>query len=296
MRQPVTRLLVLLVITATAARAEDNPLDKAPSRFAKLNDLKVHYKSLGMKDTAAKTALVFVHGWCCDLTVWRDQAAEFDGKVPMLFIDLPGYGQSDHPRIDYTMDLFAKGIDAVLQDAGVEHAVLVGHSMGTPVVRHFYRLYPDKTKALIFVDGALRMMIDPAQAERFLAMFKEETFKQDAPNFLMRMLPESTPQATRDRIQAMITNTSPQAAISSMRSMMSTKPGADEEPIKVPAQALMAPSPYWTDDYKQFVRKIAPDIDYREFEGVSHFLFMDKPKEFNAAMAEFLKKQGVMKL
>jgi pimeloyl-ACP methyl ester carboxylesterase len=38
-----------------------------------------------------------------------------------------------------------------------------------------------------------------------------------------------------------------------------------------------------------------PDLDYREFDGVGHFLFLDKPKEFNAALAEFLKKQGVMK-
>ena len=127
-----------------------------------------------------KTAVVFVHGWCCDHTVWRDQAAAFHGQARLLFIDLPGYGKSDKPKTDYTLDLFAKGIDAVLRDAGVEHAVPVGHSMGTPVVRQFYRLYPAKTKALVFVDGALRPFAkDPAEAEKFLSRFKEDTFKQD---------------------------------------------------------------------------------------------------------------------
>jgi pimeloyl-ACP methyl ester carboxylesterase len=38
-----------------------------------------------------------------------------------------------------------------------------------------------------------------------------------------------------------------------------------------------------------------PDLDYREFDGVGHFLFMEKPKEFNEPLGEFLKKQGVVR-
>src|SRR5712692_8565122 len=173
-------VLPLLALSFCLARA-DTPadvLDKAPSKFAKSGDLKVHYKSLG----EGKTAVVFIHGWCCDHTVWNAQATAFNGKVRTLFVDLPGYGKSDKPKIDYTMEVFAKGIDSVLQDAGVEQAVLAGHSMGTPAVRQFYRLFPDKTKALIFVDGPVRPFIkDPAQAEKFLAMFKEDTFKETTP-------------------------------------------------------------------------------------------------------------------
>src|SRR5215469_1763668 len=154
-----SRWLVLPVLALSATWAcGDVPadvLDKAPSRFARSGDGKVHYKPLG----EGSTAVVFVHGWCCDHTVWRDQAAALDGKVRMLFVDLPGYGKSDKPKIDYTMDVFARGVDAVLQDAGVEKAVLVGHSMGTPVVRQFYRLFPAKTKALVFVDGGLRPFV-----------------------------------------------------------------------------------------------------------------------------------------
>ena len=67
------------------------------------------------------------------------------------------------------------------------------------------------------------------------------------------------------------------------------------DPIKVPCQALMAKSPNWTADYKEFAKKLVPDLDYREFDGVGHFLFMEKPKEVNAALGEFLKKQGVVR-
>jgi pimeloyl-ACP methyl ester carboxylesterase len=293
MRCSLWLVLPALVLSANWARgdAPADVLDKAPSRFAKSGDLKVHYKSLGEGDTA----VVFIHGWCCDHTVWRAQAAGLDGKVRMLFVDLPGYGKSDKPKVDYTMDVFAKGVEAVLRDAGVDKAVLAGHSMGTPVVRQFYRLFPGKTKALVFVDGALRPFTkDPAEADKFLSLFKEETFKETAPRFLKGMLTPATPAAAREHIERLVTGTDPRVAISSMRGMLDQKMWKDD-PVKVPAQALMAKSPFWTDDYKKFVKKLVPDLDYREFDGVGHFLFMEKPKEINAALAEFLEKQGVVK-
>ena len=172
MRHSLWLIAPVLALSLDPVRG-DAPTDilaKAPSRFAKSGDLKVHYKSLG----EGKTAIVFVHGWCCDHTVWRDQAPALAGKVRAIYIDLPGYGRSDRPKTDYTMDVFAKGVDAVLRDAGVEQAILVGHSMGTPVVRQYYRLYPAKTKALVsrlavprVQPGArLRVYYDPKDTTR----------------------------------------------------------------------------------------------------------------------------------
>jgi pimeloyl-ACP methyl ester carboxylesterase len=293
MRHSLWLVLPALAVSVGGSRgdAPADVLDKAPLRSASSGDLKVSYKSLGEGDTA----VVFIHGWCGDHSVWRAQAAGLDGKVRMLFVDLPGYGKSDKPKMDYTMDVFARAIDAVLQDAGVEHAVLAGHSMGTPVVRQFYRLFPTKTKALVFVDGTLRPFTkDPAQAEKFLSSFKEDTFKETASKMFTGMLGATTPAAAREQILGLVANTSPQVAISSMRGMLDPKLWKDD-PVKVPAQALMAKSGFWTAEYKEFVKKLVPDLDYREFAGTGHFLFMEKPREVNEALAEFLKKQGVLK-
>jgi pimeloyl-ACP methyl ester carboxylesterase len=281
--------LVTLAVVIPSHAAD--PLADAASHSAKSGDLKVHYKSLG----EGKTAVVFVHGWCCDNSVWRDQAAAFDGKCRMLFVDLPGYGKSDKPKGECTIEQFAKGVDGVLQDAGVDKAVLVGHSMGTPVVRQVYRLFPDKVKALVFVDGPLRMFTrDPAQVARFLAMFKEETFKETAPKVLTGMLPPQAPADVRDRLVQLAAAADPRAAISSMRGMFDDKYWKDD-PINVPCQALMARSPNWTEDYKAYVKKLVPALDYREFDGVGHFLFMEKPQAVNDALADFLAKLGVTK-
>src|SRR5262249_39542402 len=109
----------------------------------------------------------------------RAQGPAFAGKVRLVLIDLPGHGRSDRPEVNYTMDLFARAVDAVLRDAGVEKAVLAGHSMGTPVVRQFYRMYPKKTLGLVAVDGALRSFLtNPAQVDQFVAGFEGPDFKE----------------------------------------------------------------------------------------------------------------------
>jgi pimeloyl-ACP methyl ester carboxylesterase len=281
-----------LALATRPARADApaDVLDKAPSKFAKSGDIKVHYKSLG----EGTTAVVFVHGWCCDHTVWRDQAAALAGKARVVALDLPGYGKSDKPKVDYTMDLFAKGVDAVLRDAGVEHAVIVGHSMGTPVVRQVYRLFPGKVTALVFVDGSVRPFAKtPAEVEKFASNFKEETFRELVPKHVSGMLQAASP-AVREHVTTLVANTDPRVAISSMHGMLDFKIWGDD-PVKVPTLALMAKAPMWTDDYKAYAKTLVPGLDYREFEGVDHFLFMEKPKEVNAALAEFLTKLGVMK-
>src|SRR5882762_2877013 len=102
---------------------------------------RVHYESYGK----GKDAVVFIHGWTCDLTFWSGQAPVYK-KHRALLIDLPGHGRSEKPDVAYTPERFARAIDAVMRDAGVERAVLVGHSMGGPVAFTFLRLFPARTK------------------------------------------------------------------------------------------------------------------------------------------------------
>ena len=53
------------------------------------------------------------------------------------------------------MDVFAKAVEAVRAEANVEHVILVGHSMGGPVVYRYAQLYPQHTVALVLVDAPM---------------------------------------------------------------------------------------------------------------------------------------------
>lgn len=264
-----------------------NPLDKTPSSFAKMGDVRIHYKNIGSGDTA----LVFVHGWTADMTSWRYQVPAFAGKMHIVLIDLPGHGQSDKPKTDYTMDFFAKSVDAVLTDAGVENAILVGHSMGTPVIRQYYRLYPKKTRGLVAVDGTLRRF---PHMDKLVDRFTGPDFKQNYDKFIGAMLTERTPPAVRKGLKERLPTAPQFVAVSAMRGMFDPSVWK-EDPINAPLLVVMAKSPAWATEYEAFVRKLAPQVDYRTMEGVGHFLMMEKPDAFNDILAEFLRKQGVLK-
>ena len=77
----------------------NDPLGAVPSRFATLDGVRIHYKSLG----DGETAVIFIHGWTCDLTFWRAQVEDLRSKGRLLFLDLPGHGRSDKPKRAYTM-------------------------------------------------------------------------------------------------------------------------------------------------------------------------------------------------
>jgi pimeloyl-ACP methyl ester carboxylesterase len=276
--------------SSRGAEEAANPLDKAPSRFAKLDDIRIHYKSLGKGDTA----VVFIHGWTCDLTFWRAQAAAFDGRVRMVFLDLPGHGRSDKPKIEYTMDLFARATDAVLQDAGVKSAVLVGHSMGTPVVRQFYRHYPKKTRALVAVDGTLRRFTTRKEDPDVVAQYSGPDYKDRIGAAADAMFTKGAPADLRKAVKEAMQRAPQHVVVGTLKGMIDPAIWK-EDAIGVPLQVILAKNPFWSQDYEKYVRKLAPQVDYRVFDGVGHFLMLEKPKEFNQALAEFLTKQGMLK-
>jgi pimeloyl-ACP methyl ester carboxylesterase len=276
-------IALLLVGSSLAAEV------RGQGHFAKVDGARVHYVSEGK----GREALVFIHGWACNLTFWKPQIDAFKNKTRVIAIDLPGHGESDKPQIDYTMDLFARAIDAVLVDAGIDRAVLVGHSMGTPVIRQFYRKYPVKTIGLVIVDGALRPMADQATIAKFTEPLRGQDYKTNAAKFLQGMLAPVSSDALREQIKAAMLSTPQHVAVSAMDGM-NVRANYREDPIDTPVLAIMAKSPFWPADNEQFYRKIAPKIDYQMWEGVSHFLMMDKPDEFNRAVETFLRKNGLL--
>jgi pimeloyl-ACP methyl ester carboxylesterase len=274
-------LFVLMLASVSLAAAQD--------KYAKLDTTKIHYVSEGK----GKDAIVLVHGWGCRLTHWRDQIPELSKRARVLALDLPGHGESDKPDIKYDMDLFAAAIDAVMKDAGVDRAVLVGHSMGTPVVRQFYRKYPQKTLALVIVDGGLRPFGTKEQREQFMAPLRGPGYKEVLTNMGAAMT-ATLSAADKERIRASFALVPQSVLVSAMEAMAEDSLYATDK-INVPVLAILAKSPYWPADTEQFLRGLAPDLDYQMWDGVSHFLFMDKPKEFNGAVIAFVDKKKLLK-
>jgi len=64
--------------------------------------------------------------------------------------------------------------------------------------------------------------------------------------------------------------------------------------IDIPVLMILAKQPAWSPEYEQFVRGLIAKLDYQVRENVSHFLMMEKPREFNAAVLKFLKDNQLL--
>lgn len=280
-------LVLLLLLAMPAVSAKDI---KAESKFTTLDGIRIHYVNYGKGDEA----LVLIHGWTCNLDNWRDQFPDFSKRARVIAIDLPGHGQSDKPQITYSTDLFARAVEAVMRAAKVKRAVLVGHSMGTPVARQFYRKYPEQTLAIAIVDGSLKPFADKAMVERLIDGFRGPNYLDVVNQMFAGMMGPSLPVEAQNRIKTSFMNTPQHVIVSAMEGMADPSIWGDDK-INVPVLAIMAKNPFYPPNVEQQAREIAPDLEFHMWEGVGHFIMMEKPKEFNAAVIGFLDGKKLLK-
>ncbi|HKR62055.1 MAG TPA: alpha/beta hydrolase [Pyrinomonadaceae bacterium] len=255
------------------------------SKFTKLDGARIHYVNYGK----GSDAIVLIHGWTMNVDNWRDQIPDFAKQHRVIAIDLPGHGQSDKPTVTYSMDYFARAVDAVMRDAKVKRAVLVGHSMGTPIARQFYRKHPEKTLAIVVVDGPLRPFGDKAMMDGMIAGFRAPTFRDAVGQMFAQMFGPMLPAEAKARINSSAASTPQHVLVSAMEGMADSSIWGEDK-INVPVLAIMAKNPFFGPDLETLFRGIAPNVDFHMWEGVGHFVMMDRPKEFNELVLAFLEK------
>jgi pimeloyl-ACP methyl ester carboxylesterase len=268
----------LLAAALLAACAAPRP---AVSRFTTMEGMRLHYVDAGRGG-----ALLLVHGWACDHTVWRRQVEDLAAGRRVLAVDLPGHGRSAGPKAPYTLDLFARSLGAVLDDARVRRAVLVGHGGGVAVARRFQRLYPWRAQALVAVDGPLRAGLDPGAARAAAARLRAPDYRARVEEAAERLLPRHFEADLREELKAVMLGTPQHVLAASLEA--ANDPSGWADPIRVPLLVVNAPSPLWTEDYEAFARGLAPRVEYRLLPGASHFLMLDRPQELRAVLEEFL--------
>lgn len=281
---------VVFALLALASSVQANMITDAPSQWAKGPAGLIHYKTWGR----GNEALVFIHGWACDMTYFGEQVPHFADRMRVIAIDLPGHGASEKPQVEYTQALFAESIRRVLDDAHVKRAVLVGHSMGMSVARQFYRAYPKRTAGIVSLDGSVKAMItDQKTIDKILASLRGPGYLPAATMMIDGMLAAAPDTPYKAHVREVMLET-PQHVVASSAAGMFDLTLWNDEPIKVPVLLLHAASPLWTADYEKYAHTIIPNLDYQVIDGVSHFLHTEKPEEVNKLIDEFLVKNELL--
>lgn len=115
-----------------------------------------YYDDWHASGVAASRAVVFVHGLGGSRAHFADTASRMSTDVRVLALDLPGFG--DSPLVDdgsrravSVVDQHVQAIDDVIRHAGVNEAILGGHSMGGPLALRFTERSGDRVAAIALI-------------------------------------------------------------------------------------------------------------------------------------------------
>jgi len=272
-------VVILLVGTARVSNA------------ASVDGIPLHWTSAG----AGPQTLMLVHGWTCDDSSWSGQVPALTRQYRVLTLDLPGHGKSGRLEASkFSMDLFARAVEAVRAEAGADRLVLVGHSMGTPVIRQYARLYPQHVTALVLVDGVVvlgappRPGVQPAQAPVADNM-KGPDGPKNREKMIRGMFTPATPKPLQDHVLKMMMAAPEATAYGAMVATFDPKIWGNDV-MTMPVLGIFADKSALGNP--EVTKKIFPNYEYHEVPGTGHFVMLEQPQEFNRLLTAFVNRLG----
>ena len=271
MRKLITALAFGLLLAAPPA-----------ARAATVDGATIHWSSQG----SGRQVLILVHGWTCDETSWKEQVPALSKTYRVITLDLPGHGKSGMPNT-FSMEGFARTIEAVRAEAKVEKAVLVGHSMGTPVIRKYALMYPDRVAGLVIVDGLIQLPangIQPGQPGRGPVPSVTLAVRE---GMVKGMFGPATTPALQQHILKMMMGAPEATAQGAMTATWDQSQLSDQK-ITLPVLAVFAGTRALATE--PAVKTLYPNAEYHTIPDTAHFLMMEKPAEFNRMLSTFVGK------
>ncbi|WP_298262631.1 alpha/beta fold hydrolase [uncultured Lutibacter sp.] len=98
-------------------------------------------------------AIVLLHGFLENLTMWKATVKELSKKNRVICIDLLGHGQSESLGYIHTMEEQAKMVIAILKHLRLRKYVIIGHSMGGYIALEVAKLVPSSIKGLCLMNS-----------------------------------------------------------------------------------------------------------------------------------------------
>ena len=253
---------------------------------ATVDGIQLHSSSTGK----GPRTVILVHGWTCDDTTWESQVPALAKDYRVLTVDLPGHGKSGAPKDGkLSMDLFARAVESVRREANADRVVLVGHSMGTPVIVQYARLYPQHVSAMVFVDGLVFMgNIAPAGGPPPGDRMAGPDGAKAREAMIRGMFSSSTTPDMQKHILSMMMGAPESTAVGAMNATFDPAIWKGDV-ITQPILGLYADKSGLAN--RDYMKMHFPNLEYVEIAGTGHFLMLEKPDQFNVLLLGFLGKQ-----
>lgn len=295
-------VFIALSATLTSCHQKPESIEALPSQYVTIDDsIKVHFKQWG---EGPKTVM-FVHGFGCDMNTWEEQFDAFrdDPSMRLLFIDLPGYGQSSKPHVDYTLALFSRAVSTVLDEEKCDYTFLVGHSLGTPVCRVALLVNSQRIAGIMDIDGVYclypKLSDTPSDEELeaskayeeavqgFAASFDGDACRENIAGFVQSLAGPHTPASITDYAMSCMPETPEYVASSTMHNLINPMWWA-EFAIPFPAEVICTQNSGLEPDNRERMQAYFGNMQYTELETCGHFIQMEQPELVNDCLRRLI--------
>lgn len=122
--------------------------------FGLFNHQVLHFRD---ENARQPRTIVFANSLGTDFRIWDDVVARLADRWRILRYDLRGHGLSDAPPAPYSIDDHIADLTALLEARKVDHAAVVGLSVGGMIAQGLAARRRDLVQALVLCDTAHRI-------------------------------------------------------------------------------------------------------------------------------------------
>jgi pimeloyl-ACP methyl ester carboxylesterase len=149
---------LVMPIAEVRGSVPEEQLADADSLFVDADGLSVHYKVVGQNEPT----IVLLHGFAASVFSWRKVMDPLGEMGTVIAFDRPAFGLTERPmpgewadENPYTPEAQANLTVRLMDELGVERAVLVGHSAGGSIALLTTLCYPERVEALVLEDASV---------------------------------------------------------------------------------------------------------------------------------------------
>ncbi len=243
---------------------------------------------------AAPAPVVFLHGLGGDHSVWLYQVPELCSRLPVITLDLRGHGRSTIPERPFGMAAMALDVARLLRELGAERAHIVGLSLGGMVAQQFALDHPQAVASLVLADTLCATpdsFRDVAQAS--LQFIEQNDMATVAQSRITAAFSDHVDPVLREYVIDRIARNDKAAYLSAARAAFSFAAAQSIHAIQAPTLVLCGEDDRVTPlPLSEEIAARIPGARLARIAGAGHISNLERPREFNRIVLEFLTGVG----